>query len=125
VSATDLAARRNLTLVLDRPIADTKDKMIRNVPFAKPLIEWLHPAYLNYNNLNNLPKVKGEVLCIYSKYDKMVPFTEIERVTGALPDRAHLQLVEAEAEHDKLWCQEPKSIKSVDHFLQKIKGKNE
>lgn len=125
--ATDLAARRNgIHLILDRPIADTKERMIDFFPRAKPLIERVTPKYINLNNLETLPQVTGNILCLHSTMDKVVPFSEIRQLIEVMPNnqgQVRSLLPINQVGHVKVWTEDSTTTLGIDLFLNKIKQK--
>ncbi|HSX38944.1 MAG TPA: alpha/beta fold hydrolase [Chlamydiales bacterium] len=92
--AVDLASRRPVHLILDRPFAKIGDVMSSIVkqashPFHRgnldSVIDYTIPAGANwwvmsYDNVAKLPYVRGSICLIESGKDELIPFTSREKI---------------------------------------------
>lgn len=131
--ACDLAARRSgVSLIIDRSFAQYKDVaekfnfgiffnligdsfsikykllsiVLKLVTKIKNLVVRVIPSIVNYNNAENISKVKGHLAIVMATRDRLIPEEQIDKLIDHLPNTRPGQIVKllnTEGEHSGAW----------------------
>lgn len=90
--AVNLAAKHGTNVVLDRGFGLYEDAAGKKLPLFKAILKKILPKFVNYNNLVNLPKVKGHVAIHYGTKDEIIQQDNVEKLIDHLPNASQQQV---------------------------------
>jgi len=120
-SATDLAARRSkVNLILDRSFSDYRDVAKNRFPLLSEIIYRIMPWIVNYNNSENLAKIRGHIGIAMAKQDAVISEEQIIKEIDSLPitepDQI-VKLIDSPGGHSGLWTEFPITSDQFNQFL--------
>jgi hypothetical protein len=121
--ASDLSARREgVNVILDRTFADFVDVAKNNYKKIEKILQKLLPYIINYNNVENIKKTRGNVAIVRAVNDNEIPEDQFLKLVENLPNSEKgqtMKLIHSEAEHTGLWTGEEMAALQFNNFLEK------
>ncbi len=101
--ASHLAARRaGVNLILDRSFADYREVARERFPIIRSILNKILPAIINFNNVKNIAKVKGNIAIVRGTEDVVISKEQTDKQVASLPssrDKAHQLIVSERTSH--------------------------
>lgn len=122
--AADLAARRpGINLLLDRSFAEFRETALNQWPRMRSIIYHLLPWVVNYNNAENVSKIKGSVAIVKALQDDTISPDQIDKLIDSLPNTVSgktAKLIHSLGEHTGSWANYPGTVDEFNQFLEQI-----